>query len=209
MRLPSREEAARRLAARLERHRSQSPLVLGIPNGGVPMARIVADTLDADLDVVLVRRLCAEHDPEATIGAVSEDGEVHLDAHRRLSATWVAQESRRKLDSLRNRRAQCPVGSRQPLEGRTVIVVDDAITSGSTMAAALRGLRRRDPERLIVAVGASPQSVQQRLARMCDEWVCELLTSYASSSGHWYDSWPRVHTRDLTGLLTRQLTVVG
>ena len=204
MRLASREDAARRLAARLHHLRAEQPLILGVPNGGVPMARIVADTLGADLDVVLVRRLRAENDPEATIGAISEDGEVHLDAHRRISAAWVARERRAKLESLHRRRASCPVGPRFEVAGRTVVVVDDAITTGSTITAALRGLRQAGARRIVVAVGAAPESVRRAVEPRYDEWVCELLSTYAGPSGHWYEQYPKVPTSTLPTYLTRE-----
>ena len=141
-----REDAARQLAAALARYRGQTPLVLAIPRGGVPIGRIVADQLDGELGVVLVRKLGAPWDPELAVGAVDEEGTVMLNENAPWAgadAAYVEREAQRQLELIRERRHRYGVGcSPAPARGRTVIVVDDGLATGATMIAALRASKR-------------------------------------------------------------------
>jgi predicted phosphoribosyltransferase len=170
-----RSDAARKLAQRLARYRGGKPLVLAIPRGGVPIGRIIADQLDGDLDVVLVRKLGAPYNPEFGIGAVDEAGNFHVTpeaAYAGASPAYLQQETARQLAQIRSRRAQWS-HLMQPSNprGRTVIVVDDGLATGVTMAAALGFLRDRGARRIIAAVPvASPQGLQQ-VEDLADEVV--------------------------------------
>src|SRR5712691_5602841 len=131
MRFHNREHAARLLAEKLTAYRGQNPLVLGIPRGAVPMAKIIADALGGELDVVLVHKLGAPGNPELAIGSVDETGRVYLSKHVRelgIDDAYLEVEKQAQLKTLRKRRAQyTPV--RPPLNpaGRIVIVVDNGI----------------------------------------------------------------------------------
>ena len=164
----NREAAARELARSLRRYAGQAPLVLAVPRGGVPMARILAAELDGDLDVVLVRKLRAPHAPEYAIGAVDEAGRVEL-RMAGLDEAYVRAEVERQLATLRRRRAA--YGASQDPAGRTVIVVDDGVATGATLVAALRSVRARGPARLIAAVGVAPPETARRLLHEADEVV--------------------------------------
>ncbi len=175
-----RAEAARLLAARLRRLQGQRPpvrpLVLAIPRGAVPMAKIVADELDADLDVVLVRKLGAPGNPELAVGSVSETGELYLDRRTcdwlALSPEYVERERQAQLDRLRQRRASyTPIHAPIDPAGRVVIVVDDGVATGATMIAALRAVRAQGTQRVIAAVGVAPPETVRRLRSYADEVV--------------------------------------
>ena len=171
----NREEAARLLAARLAAYSGKQPLVLAIPRGAVPMGRIVADALGGDLDVVLVRKLRAPDNPELAIGSIDESGRVHLEPRMRdlWSREYLEGEERLQLETLRQRREMYS-SARPPTDpaGRTVIVLDDGIATGSTMIAALRAVRARQPARLIAATAVAAPETLRRLAREADEIVC-------------------------------------
>src|SRR3972149_1426401 len=172
----SRTEAAQLLAKRLEVYRGQNPLVLGIPRGAVPMARVIAESLNGELDVVLVHKLGAPFQEEFAIGSVSERGDVHLseeiDAYG-IERTYIDQEVARQLDVLRRRRtAYTPV--RPPISptGRIVIVIDDGIAPGWTMIAALRSIRPQEPAKLIAAMGVAPARAGDQMKQEADEGGC-------------------------------------
>ena len=202
-----RDDAARQLAARLVAYRGQRPLVLGIPRGAVPMARTLADALDGELDVVLVRKLRAPGSPEVAIGAVDESGWTYLAPHAAATGAgpaYIAEETRRQRDALRARRARySPVHPPVDLAQRVVIVVDDGLATGATMLAALHSLRQRHPARLVCAVPvASPRALEQ-VAPLADEVVCLLAPDDFQAVGQYYRSFPQVEDEAVVALLAR------
>ncbi len=198
-----RQEAAERLAQALDRLRDQHPLVLAIPRGGVPMGRVIADLLAGDLDVVLVRKIGAPGNPEYAIGAVSEDGSVHLEeAAQQCRDDWLAREVAEQRELIEERRRRyTPV--RAPLDpaGRVVVVVDDGSATGATMAAALATLRQRQPARLIAALGVAPPDTLARLDELADEVVCLEAPAYFRAVGQYFANFGQVSDDEVIRLL--------
>jgi predicted phosphoribosyltransferase len=174
MAFENRAAAGRVLAGHLAKYRGQHPLVLAIPRGAVPMGKVVADALDGELDVVLVRKLRAPYNPELAIGSIDETGAVYLDPDTRdlWDEPYLEAESQTQLATLHQRRQQYePAGAVIDVAGRVAIVLDDGIATGSTMIAALRAVRARHPAKLIAATGvASPEAL--RLIRRRPMIVC-------------------------------------
>jgi predicted phosphoribosyltransferase len=170
----NREHAARLLVRKLSDYKDKNPLVLAIPRGAVPMARIIAESLHGELDVVLVRKLGHPMQPELAIGAIDESGNVFLsDYAEDVGPDYLENERTRQLNLLRERRARyTPV--REPIDARDrlAIVVDDGVATGSTMTTALRAVRRQKPKKLIAAVAVASQSAASAISREADELVC-------------------------------------
>lgn len=174
MRFSDRAEAARLLAERLKAYKGQHPLVLGVPRGAVPMARIIADALDGDVDVVLVRKLRAPDQPELAIGAVDEHGTVIRGSYYDIAGEeYICEEIRTQVEILRARRERY-TRAHPPIDpaGRVVIIVDDGVATGSSMLAAIAAVRARRPARVIVAIGVAPPETIARLRENADEVVC-------------------------------------
>ncbi|UYG07035.1 phosphoribosyltransferase [Halomonas sp. M4R1S46] len=196
-------EAAEGLVQRLEHLRGRDPLILAIPRGGVPMGRLIADELEGELDVVLVRKIGAPGNPEYAIGAVGEQDRVQLEpaaGHYPESAITREIETQQALIEERRRR-YTPV--RAPIDpaGRIVVVVDDGSATGATMATALGSLRPRHPARLIAAVGAAPPETVARLERLADEVVCLLAPANFGAVGQFFANFGQVSDDEVIRLL--------
>lgn len=199
----NRREAAERLAERLSHLAGQHPLVLAIPRGGAPMGRVIADALDGELDVVLVRKVGAPGNPEFAIGAVSEDGSVYLEEEARHCPDEVlAEEIERQRELIAERRRRyTPVRAPIDPRGRTVVVIDDGSATGATMAAALTTLRQRAPARLIAAIGVAPPDTVERLAALADEVVCLEAPRHFRAVGQFFVDFGQVEDDEVIALL--------
>jgi predicted phosphoribosyltransferase len=168
-------DAAHRLAERLAKYKGTNPLVLAIPRGGVPMGRVIADELGGELDVVLVRKLRAPFNPEFGIGAIDETGDFHVTTeagYAGATPAYIEREKNAQLEQIRARRSRWSQ-LKKPIDpaGRVVIVVDDGLATGVTMASALQFLRRHNPKKLIVAVPVASTQGLQLIEPLADEVV--------------------------------------
>jgi putative phosphoribosyl transferase len=201
-----RVDAGRQLAARVRSFAGPDLVVLGIPRGGVPVAAEVARALGAPLDVVVVRKLGVPMQPELAMGAIGE-GDVRVlndEVLRlaRISATELAQVEARERDELA-RRARRFRGERPPtpLAGRTAMIVDDGIATGSTASAACRVLRAQGAARVVLAVPVAAPTVADALAAVADEVVCLELPVHLRSVGEWYADFSQTSDEEVVRLL--------
>src|SRR5207248_3359465 len=175
----NRRDAGRRLAVALASYRESRPIVLALPRGGVPVGFDVAKALAAPLDVLLVRKIGAPGHEELGLGAVVDGHDPQLVLNEELVRAvapppgYIEAEEQRQLAEIERRRQEY-VGNRTPVavEGRTVIVGDDGVATGATVKAALRGLARNRPARLVLAVPVAPADSLDELSAECDEVVC-------------------------------------
>jgi predicted phosphoribosyltransferase len=202
----NREHAGRLLAQRLIAFKGKNPLVLGIPRGAVPMARIIAEELGGELDVVLVHKLGAPYQPELAIGSVDETGRVYLSdyvAELGIGEEYIKNETEKQLATLRRRRLLY-TPSRAPIDpsGRLVIVVDNGIATGATMIAALRAVREKKPARLIGAVAVAPPATVNRLSKEADHIVCLSVPAYFEAVGQFFEDFSQVTDEEVVAVLS-------
>lgn len=192
-----RVDAGRRLADLLLPLAGSDPVVLALPRGGIPVAAEIARALQAQLDVLVVRKLGVPYQPELAMGALGEDGVVvwNDDVRRlaRVSDEDVRELVRRETDEVR-RRARLLRGEKRPVDvtGRTAVVVDDGAATGSTALAGCRVVRARGAARIIVAVPVAPSSTIAKLAAEADEVVTVLAPASFSSVGQWYEDFSQL-----------------
>jgi putative phosphoribosyl transferase len=203
--LRDREEAARLLAEKLSKYAAQNPLILAIPRGGVPMGAILADALNGDLDVVLVRKLRDPHNPELAIGSIDEAGRVYMIEHSWSTAMnkgYLMAERKAQADLIQERRA-CYTPVRTPIDPqkRLVIVVDDGVATGSTFTAALQAVRKSHPKKLVAAIGVAPQDTHRRLRKLADEVVCLLVPDRFQSVEQFYREFPQTSDEEVVRIL--------
>ncbi|HEY1375204.1 MAG TPA: phosphoribosyltransferase family protein [Gemmataceae bacterium] len=201
-----REDAAFRLAAALKGRAFVDPLVLAIPRGGVVTGAVLAQELGADLDVVLARKLRAPAQPELALGAVAEGGVMYLDPDlatgRPELAEYLAEERARQCGEIA-RRARLFRRGRPParVAGRSVVVADDGIATGSTMIAALRAVRGQAPREVIVAVSVAPADSLAEVGRWCDDVVCLIVPETFWAVGQVYQDFRQVTDDEVIALL--------
>ena len=204
----NREQAARRLADKLAAYKGQNPLVLAIPRGAVPMARIVAEALGGEFDVVLVRKLGAPGNPEFAIGAIDETGWATLGPYAAMAGAdegYIERAKARELETIRRRRAQySPLHPPIDPKGRIVIVIDDGLATGSTMLAALHALRQRAPQKLVCAVPVAPPETLENVAGKADEVVCLTAPENFQAVGQFYADFGQVEDDEVIALLSER-----
>jgi predicted phosphoribosyltransferase len=195
MRFADRVDAGHRLAERLTHLAGQDVVVLGLPRGGVPVAAEVAAALRAPLDVLVVRKLGLPWQPELAMGAIAGVGGA-LEEVRNELVIRRAGVGDDVLDAVRarevpelRRREQAYRGDRPALEvrGRTVVVVDDGLATGSTMRAAVAAVREQSPAAVVVAVPVGSPDTCARLDREVDEVVCLDMPRTFLAVGQAYD----------------------
>jgi predicted phosphoribosyltransferase len=202
-------DAGRKLAGALERYAGRSDVVvLALPRGGVPVGYEVASRLGAPLDVFVVRKLGVPGQEELAMGAIASGGvRVQNDEIvRELGMSeddigFVEAQEREELE----RRERLYRGGRPPLDvrGRTVILVDDGLATGSTMRAAVAALRRLDPARIVTAVPVSDASTCEALRREADEVVCAATPEPFVAVGLWYEDFSQTSDEEARTLLER------
>lgn len=205
MQYKNREEAAGLLAEKLADFKGKNPLILAIPRGAAPMAKLIAAELGGEVDVVLVRKLGAPGNPEFAIGSVDETGWAYVaDYAGSVGGTpdYLEAEKKQQLAVMRKRRAQyTPV--RPPIDpgGRIVIVVDDGLATGATMISALHAIRAKNPELLICAVPVAPPDTINKVARYADQVICLQTPATFYSVGQFYLEFSQVSDEEVVEIL--------
>jgi predicted phosphoribosyltransferase len=186
-----RVDAGEKLAVKLEHLKPENPIILGLPRGGVPVAAQVAKTLDAPLDVIVVRKLGAPSNREFAMGAIGDGVEVLNDATIRslgVTAEQVQQVRARERKELARRLERYRAG-RPPLQlrGRTAVVVDDGIATGSTAMAACTVVRALGAARVVLAVPVAPPNFDAGdTGDTVDEFICLERPAHFMAIGQWY-----------------------
>jgi putative phosphoribosyl transferase len=202
-----RKDAGRKLAKALDSYAAREDvIVLGIPRGGVPVAFQVAAELEAPLDVFIVRKLGVPQQEELAFGAIATGKIRILDAQIvesvGISEMEVERIAAKEMEEL-NRRERVYRGNRAPLhlEGKIVILVDDGIATGASTMAAITGLRKLKPVRIVLAVPVAPASTCERLRREVDNLVCLDTPETFYAIGQFYEDFSQVSDEEVTSLL--------
>ncbi len=198
MRFRNRQEAGQGLAEALIAYKGQQDaVVVGLPRGGIVLAFEVAQMLDLPLDITCPHKIGAPHQPELAIGAITESGEGHfneklcrmLDVSKRYieeETTRRAQEASARLQLYR------PGMAPRKLKGKTVLIIDDGLATGSTMKGAILSVRAEHPRKIVVAVPVSPPDTLAEIKELADEVVCPYSPVSFQSVDQFYDHFEQV-----------------
>lgn len=210
-----RREGGRRLAKALSHYRGKpNTIVIGLPRGGVVTAAAIAEDLDLPLDVLVVRKLGTPGHEELAMGAIGPGGVRVLNddviAALRIGPAQIDAAARREQFEL-ERRERLYRGARPPLDfaGKTVIVVDDGLATGSTMSAAIAVIRRYKPARIVLAVPVAPIETCEGFRLVVDELVYLETPEPFQAVGYWYVDFAQVEDEEVVQTLERARSRVG
>jgi predicted phosphoribosyltransferase len=210
---PDRRDAGRQLASRLGTYAGREDVaVLGLPRGGVPVAYEIATALGAPLDVFLVRKLGVPGHAELAMGAIASGGVRVLndDVIRwyGLPESVIDRVAAEEQDELARREREYR-RDRPPLDlrGRTVVLVDDGLATGSTMKAAVKAARTLEPARIVIAVPVGASDTCRELAELADEVVCAHTPEPFSAVGLWYRDFSQTTDDEVRDLLEKGRTI--
>lgn len=201
-----RRQAGEQLARALEEYRGNNVIVLGIPRGGVVVAREVAAHLGCPLDIVVPRKIGAPFNPELAIGAVAADGSRVLDreliARLGVPAEYLEQETKNQQTEIKRRMKEYRAG-RPPLQiaGKTVIVVDDGVATGATTRAAITYVKKQRPGELVLAVPVGPKDTLGRLETEVDRLVFLSAPEVFYAVGQFYERFEQTTDQEVVALL--------
>lgn len=197
------------LSRRLSAYAGRSDVVvLGLPRGGVLVGWQVATALGAPLDILPVRKLCVPHRPGLTLGAVAGGGTFYIDPQALAGSGLTPQQLEQLISTESSELVRRDAAYREewlpvPIEGRTVILVDDGLITGASMCAALMALRASKPAWIVVAVPVAPPGAQERIGTAADEFVCALSPPDFSRVGQYYRNFEPPSDQEMRALLAR------
>lgn len=206
----NRADAGRRLAQALAKYRDRHPVILALPRGGVPVAAEIAVTLDAPLDLVLVRKIGVPSQPELAMGAVADGGTPTIVRNDDIVELCGIDERdfdiacKGELAEIERRRKRY-IGERARAEvkGQVAIIVDDGIATGATMLAAIRAVRNRKPGELVLAVPVAALDTVKRLHAEVDAIVCLHAPADLGAIGYFYQDFSQVDDDEVIAVLKR------
>ncbi len=203
-----RTEAGKALAERLVEFSGERPVVVGLPRGGVVVAAEIARRLKCDLDVIIAGKLRAPYNPELAIGAVTEDGHVYLNRSivrdLRIRDNYIEEEKNARLAVISGRLALYrKVKKKVPLKGRTVIIADDGLATGSTMISAVQAAKAEGAGKIIVAVPGGPPDTVEVIKGMTevDTVVCPMIPAAFYAVSQLYFEFNQVEDHEVVSIL--------
>ncbi|MDO8715613.1 MAG: phosphoribosyltransferase family protein [Dehalococcoidales bacterium] len=202
----NREEAGKLLGRELSEYRGQNVVVLGIPRGGIVLAREIARALGADIDIVLAHKLGTPGHQELAMGSVSEDGRLFLNQgvvrEFDVGESYIQQEKARQIAEIKRRTDLIRrIKPKIPLQGKIVIVTDDGVATGATTQAAFWAVRLEQPKKLIAAMPVGPEDTIRRLAEDVDEMLCLRVPPLFAAVGQFYQQFDPVEDEEVLRIL--------
>jgi putative phosphoribosyl transferase len=207
-----RTDAGKKLALALNRYKGQPVVVYALPRGGVVLGVEVARSLEAPLDLIVVRKIGHPYQPEYAIGAVAEDGYVVANPAETgtLDKRWFDGAAANELREARRRRTLY-LGGRPPVavQDKIAIIIDDGLATGLTMQAAIHELRKRRPQKIVVAVPVAAAETADRLRSEVDDLVALYIPRWLRAIGTFYQSFDQISDGQVMALMNSMAASCG
>lgn len=201
--LRNREEAAQLLLKKLASYKNQNPLVLGIPRGGMPMAKIIAEGLRGELNAILIHKIPAPYQKDLAVGAVGLSGRIFrlpvVEVYE-ISDSYMEREARRQLQSLKTKKEKYQL-QEAGCRDRVVIIVDDGVATGATVIGAIQEVRAQNPEKIVLAVGVIASTAAAGIRNLVDELLVLEEPEGFFEIGQHYSDFPEITEEDVGRLL--------
>ncbi len=203
----NRDDSGKQLAPKLLKYKGEADvIVLGLPRGGLPVARHVAEYLNAPLDVYIVRKLGVPGQEELAFGAIASGGERVLNdrivQQMHVSEEKIEQVAKREEEEMQRRQKLYRGDRERPsFSGKTVILVDDGLATGASMRAAIQALRTRQPKKIVVAVPTAPVDTCEELSQLVDDIICLETPQPFGGVGAWYKHFPQTTDDEVRQIL--------
>ena len=199
-----RVDAANKLAKKLADLRTENPVILAIPRGGVVIGDVIAKELGAKLDIIVSRKIGAPDNHELAIGAVMHDGSFYpntriIDALN-VSKEYVEQEIKSELKEIERRLMKFREHTKYEIENKTVVLVDDGIATGATILAIIEWMKKQHPKKLIVAIPVGPRDTIERLSKIVEVVVLDIPESF-KAVGEFYNEFEQVEDSQVIEIL--------
>jgi predicted phosphoribosyltransferase len=199
----NRTEAGVQMATRLKKFKDQEGVILAVPRGGVPVAYGVATELEMPLDLLLTKKIGHPVNREYAIGAVSLN-DSFIVPQRGISRMYIDREIKTIQERLRGMYRKFMDGKKpEPVEGRTVIIIDDGIATGDTLLGSINMLRKENPSKIIVAVPVASRGAVQRLSNAVDELIVLLIPDEFHGVGEFYEDFDQVTDDEVVSILNK------
>ena len=195
-------DAAQRLIEKLKEHRIEDGIVLAVPRGGVPVGYEIAKALRLPLEIFLSKKIGHPNNPEFAIGSVTLNGTVVNENVMGADEEYITGQSKKILRELKER-FKTFMGNKKStdLKGKTIILTDDGVATGSTLISAVESIRKSDPKKIIIAVPVSPPETARILKQLADEFICLYTPSDFFGVGQYYYDFSQVEDEEVVQLL--------
>lgn len=195
-------DAAQRLAAKLRHIEIENGIVLAVPRGGIPVGYVIAQALNLPLEIFLSKKIGHPNNPEFAIGSVTLNGTVVNDNVMEADRDYIIRQSNKILGELKEKFKTFMDGKKPAdLRGKTVILTDDGVATGSTLISAVEAIRKSSPKKIIIAVPVSPPETARRLGRISDGFICLATPADFFGVGQYYYDFSQVQDEEVIQLL--------
>jgi predicted phosphoribosyltransferase len=207
MMFQNREDAARKLAKKLEYLKKEEPIILAIPRGGVITGNVIASELGAKLDIIVSRKIGSPDNPELAIGAVMHDGNYfpneHITIMLNVPQNYINQEIVLQMKEIERRLIRFRGSKEYDLQGKTVVLVDDGIATGATMFVATLWIKKQKPKELIIAIPVGPKETVDALSEIADRVVVLHTPVFFNAVGEFYQEFEQVDDYEVQEIMSK------